>query len=63
MGLLNLLDQLEAELSHASHAVDPDKKDEHLWNARSIATELRVRLDRERPGTGEWERIKRDDEN
>jgi hypothetical protein len=58
---LDLLDALEAELTLASREGSDVEKDERIWNARSIAVQLRTMLDRDRPSTGEWARIKRDD--
>jgi hypothetical protein len=61
MGVLDLLDALEAELALATREGNEAEKDERIWNARSIAVELRTKLDRDRPPTGEWERLKRDE--
>lgn len=62
MGVLDLLDALEAELALATREEASGEKDERIWNARSIAVQLRVLFDRDRPGTGEWERIKKRDD-
>jgi hypothetical protein len=61
VGVLDLLDALEAELALATREETSDEKDERIWNARSIAVQLRVLFDREKPSTGEWERLKKKD--
>lgn len=60
--LVDMLNQLEALLVGASQDLphDPAAAGERIWDARSIAAQMRVVIGPQRPATGDFPRVEGD---